>query len=251
MNIQWEAGKYASNFNFVPQYGKDVIGLIQAPAGSRVLDLGCGNGTLTEALARRGYRVLGMDASPELVALAKEQHPDLSFTEGDATTFTLPEPVDVIFSNAVFHWIDRDRQPLLAGCIARALRKGGELVCEFGGYGNNAKIHQALEQAFARWGLAYQMPFYFPTIGTYAALLERQSLQVRYATLFDRFTELQGEDGLTDWIRMFVKRPFTGMEQTLQEDIVREAVNALRNDLYKDGKWYADYVRIRLRAVKQ
>ena len=74
---------------------------------------------------------------------------------------------------------------------------------------------------------------------------------MRYATLFDRFTELQGEDGLTDWIRMFVKRPFTGMEQTLQEDIVREAVNALRGDLYKNGKWYADYVRIRLRAVKQ
>lgn len=251
MNIQWEAGKYASNFNFVPQYGKDVIELIQAPAGSRVLDLGCGNGTLTEVLAQRGYSVQGMDASPELIALAKEQHPGLLFTEGDATAFVLPEPVDVVFSNAVFHWIDRDRQPLLAGCIARALRKGGELVCEFGGYGNNARIHRALEQAFTVRGLSYQMPFYFPTIGDYAALLESHALQVRYATLFDRFTELRGEDGLADWIRMFVKRPFAGMEQAVQEDIVREAADTLKCDLYKDGKWYADYVRIRLRAVRQ
>ena len=250
MNIKWEAKEYAENFGFVPQYGRNVMEWITAPKGSRVLDLGCGNGTLTGQLAEAGYAVFGMDASAELIALARKEHPGLHFEEGDATNFRLEEKVDVVFSNAVFHWIDREKQPLLIRCIADALVGKGELVCEFGGYGNNAMIHHALQKEFSRNGLSYRMPFYFPTIGEYAPLLEAEGLQVRSAMLFDRKTELKGEDGLADWIRMFVKTPFNGMDSTLKDDIIRHAVRSLAPDLYQDGKWYADYVRLKIRAVK-
>ncbi len=250
MNIDWEAKEYASKFNFVPQYGKGVIELITAPAGSRVLDLGCGNGTLTRQLADAGFDVRGMDASPELIKLARSTYPNLNFDEGDATNFHLQNKVDVIFSNAVFHWIDRDKQPLLIRCIADALVENGELVCEFGGYGNNAQIHHALQKEFAKNGLSYRMPFYFPTVGEYAHLLEREGFQVRFATLFDRMTELKGEDGLADWIQMFVKTPFAGMNVSLKDNIIRNAVQSLEQTLYQGGKWHADYVRLRIRAIK-
>lgn len=250
MNISWETKKYASQFNFVPQYGKGVMDLITAPAGSRVLDLGCGNGTLTKQLADAGFEVRGIDASPEFIKLARTTYPNLIFEEGDATDFHLQNKVNVIFSNAVFHWIDRDKQPKMIHCIADALVEKGELVCEFGGYGNNALIHHALQQEFAKHGLSYHMPFYFPTIGEYAPLLEQEGLQVRFATLFDRKTELKGEDGLADWIRMFVKTPFEGMEVSLKECILRDTVQSLEPTLHQDGKWYADYVRLRIRAVK-
>lgn len=250
MNIDWEAKEYAAKFNFVPQYGKGVMELITAPAGSCVLDLGCGNGTLTRQLADEGFKVRGMDASPELINLARTTYPDLDFDEGDATDFHLQNKVDVIFSNAVFHWIDRDKQPLLTHCIADSLVENGELVCEFGGYGNNARIHYALQTEFAKNGLSYRMPFYFPTIGEYAPLLEQEGLQVRFATLFDRMTELKGEDGLADWIKMFVKTPFTGMDSSLKDHIIHKTVQSLKQTLYQEGKWYADYVRLRIRAVK-
>ena len=103
MNVTWDARGYERDFSFVPSYGEGVIDLIDVRPGETCLDLGCGNGALTAALRDRGLDAFGMDASPEMLALARENHPDLRFVEGDATSFTLERPVDVVFSNAVLH----------------------------------------------------------------------------------------------------------------------------------------------------
>lgn len=251
MNITWNASGYQENFSFVPQYGESVMELIDAPRGSLVVDLGCGNGALTEKLAARGYRVLGVDASEDMLALAHRNHPELAFMHGDAVTFTLREKADVVFSNAVFHWIDADKQTALARSVAAQLAPGGQLVCEFGGYGCAERVHSALERAFERRGLIYPRVFYFPTVGEYAPILEGAGLRVTSAWLFDRPTPQKGADGLRDWISMFVKAPFEGMDDALREAIIAEAVEAARPQLQQaDGTWIVDYVRIRIKAVK-
>lgn len=251
MNISWNAKGYTDNFAFVHQYGENVMDLITAPPGSFVVDLGCGNGALTKKLTERGYRVLGVDASGAMLDVARANHPDLSFVQGDATTFALSEKADVIFSNAVFHWIDADKQTLLAQNLAAQLREGGELVCEFGGFGCAECVHSALEAAFARRGLTYPRVFYFPTVGEYAPILEAAGLRVKTALLFDRPTPQKGPDGVRDWIHMFVKAPFVGMREALRKNIIDEAVDAVRPTLCQtDGTWIVDYVRIRIRAVK-
>lgn len=137
MNITWDAAEYGRNFQFVPQYGESVLNLLDIPPGASVLDLGCGNGVLTRRLADMGYRVIGLDDSSEMLEIAARTYPDLCFMHGDATDFSLPEPVDAVFSNAVFHWID-DQDALLER-IALALRPNGQLVCEFGGRGMYGK----------------------------------------------------------------------------------------------------------------
>lgn len=246
MNIKWDAKGYTDNFSFVHQYGGALLELVDGDG--TVLDLGCGNGALTKKLAERGMKAIGMDASAELLEIARQNYPELSFIFGDATDLTLPEPVDVVFSNAVFHWIDAAKQEAMLNCVYRALKPGGQFVFEFGGKGNNAMIHAALAKAFAKRGLDYAVPFYFPSIGEYAPMLERAGFRVEFARLFDRPTELKGEGGLADWIRMFVKVPFEGIEE--KNEIIREAVESLRGELYHGGKWYADYVRIRMKAVK-
>lgn len=247
MNIKWDAKGYTNNFSFVHQYGGALLEMIDG-VGS-VLDLGCGNGALTKQLAERGMNAVGMDASAELLEVARESHSELKFVLGDATDFELAAPVDAVFSNAVFHWIDAAKQEAMLRCVNRALKVGGQFVFEFGGKDNNAMIHGALARAFAKRGLEYRIPFYFPSIGEYAPMLERAGFRVEYASLFDRPTELKGDDGLADWIRMFVKVPFEGVDQ--KDEIIREAVESLRGELYRDGKWYADYVRIRMKAVKR
>ncbi len=251
MNIKWDADKYTSEFSFVHQYGNSVMGLIEADKNSTVLDLGCGNGALTKALQEKGYAVKGMDASKELLDIARKNYPDIEFVQGDATHFEFSEPFDVVFSNAVFHWIDKERQQDMLKCIYNALKKDGQLAFEFGGCGNNQCIHGALAMIFSEYGYCYKMPFYFPTISEYTALLENIGFRVKYAVLFDRPTELKGENGLRDWINMFVKTPFSviGAEQE-KETIIDKAVDVLRNDLYIGDKWYADYVRIRIRAIR-
>lgn len=251
MNIKWDAEKYTSEFSFVHQYGNSVMDLIDADKTSTVLDLGCGNGALTKALQEKGYAVKGMDASRELLRIARKNYPDIEFVQGDATHFECSEPFDVIFSNAVFHWIDKERQQDMLQCIYNALKKDGQLVFEFGGYGNNQRIHSALAMIFSEHSYCYKMPFYFPTISEYTALLENNGFRVKYAILFDRLTELKGENGLKDWVNMFIKTPFSvvGAEQE-RETIIDQAVDVLRNDLYIGDKWYADYVRIRIKAIR-
>lgn len=252
MNISWDAEGYERGFSFVPAYGAGVIDLIDVRPGEKCLDLGCGNGTLTAELAARGLAAFGMDASPEMAALARERHPELRFCVGDATSFSLDVPVDVVFSNAMLHWIDARLQPSALACVAAALRMGGQFVFECGGHGCGARIHAALARAFAARGLDYVMPFYFPTIAEYAPLVEAAGLRVTDAFLFDRPTRLEGPDGMADWIRMFVKRPFEGLGAGLADELIAAAVDDLRADsnLLRDGAWYADYVRLRMRAAR-
>ena len=63
MNIQWDARKYAQEFDFVPKYGEAMLALLDPEQVHSVLDLGCGSGALTAQLAASGYAVCGMDAS--------------------------------------------------------------------------------------------------------------------------------------------------------------------------------------------
>lgn len=250
MNINWDSQEYNKDFSFVPQYGEDLIGLITKPKGSRVIDLGCGSGTLTYMLADMGFDVIGIDASEEMLSLARNDYPQLKFECADATEFKLNEKADVIFSNAVFHWIDAERQEKLIGHISDALKPNGELVCEFGGHGCAESVHGALEKCFEKRGMKYPRVFYFPTIGEYAPLLEKYGLRVDHALLFDRPTPQRTENGLKDWINMFVKAPFENVPEDTKEDILNEAENILKPKLFVNGKWYIDYVRIRLSAKK-
>ena len=251
MNIAWDAKKYTADFSFVPQYGNRLIDLIDMNTACTLLDLGCGNGVLTKALQDKGLSVTGLDASKELLAIAKKIYPEIPFLYGTAENFQLPQPVDVVFSNAVFHWIDRDKQADMLNCVYRALKQGGQFVFEFGGKGNNRLIHQALEGVFSEHGYSYQMPFYFPSVGEYASLVEQAGFCVKYALLFDRPTLLKGDGGLTDWIHMFVKTPFSVVPtKAEQEEIIKQAAERLRSSLYQQGSWHADYVRIQMKAVK-
>lgn len=251
MNIKWDAEKYTSDFSFVYQYGSDVMELIDADKNSTILDLGCGNGALSKKLKDKGFVVKGIDASKELLDTARKSYPDIEFIQADATSFSLPEPVDVVFSNAVFHWIDKGQQQNMLKCVYNALKENGQFVFEFGGFGNNQLIHGALEKIFSEYGYTYKMPFYFPTISEYSTILENVGFRVKYAILFDRPTELKGESGLKDWINMFVKTPFSIIEnESERESIIDKAVDSLRSLLHKNGKWYADYVRTRMKAIR-
>lgn len=115
MNIRWDAEGYRDRFSFVSSYGEGLLELIDLRKDMRVVDLGCGNGRLTKELARCGARVLGIDSSESQIEIARQTYPDLSFELADAASFEAPEPQEVVFSNAMLHWVDRGRQPAVLG----------------------------------------------------------------------------------------------------------------------------------------
>lgn len=250
MNIKWNSAKYDKNFNFVSSYGEDVAELITEPSGALVCDIGCGTGVLTHKLAEKGYKVIGVDSSEEMLGRAKSAYPDTEWLQADALGFKLDEKADVIFSNAVFHWIEREKQPELLKNVAANLKRGGRLVCEFGGYGCAQTVHNALKVCFGLRNLTYRNPHYFPTIGEYAPLLEQAGLRVTFAALFDRPTRQAGAHGVADWINMFLPAVFGRMEEEEKRRITYEAEELTKPDLYDGDGWFVDYVRIRITAVK-
>ena len=111
-------------------------------------------------------------------------------------------------------------------------------------------MHSALEEIFAERGLKYRRTFNFLSIGEFAPVLEKHGLVPVYCTLFPRPTRQSGEEGLKNWILTFLKEPFEAIADDVRGEIIAEAEKRLRAKLFKDGEWFVDYVRIRVKAVK-
>ncbi|HEY3835311.1 MAG TPA: methyltransferase domain-containing protein [Bryobacteraceae bacterium] len=242
----WDAGLYESDHAFVWKYGAQLLPLLNPQPGELILDLGCGTGQLTSEIASTGAEVIGIDSSPDMIGQARQNYPKLKFQLSDARTFTVSEPVDAVFSNAALHWIPEARR--VAQAIYRALKPGGRFVAEFGGKGNNAKVVAALKEAGATDPL---LTFYFPSVGEYAAILESEGFEVRYATLFDRSTELEDPvRGLEQWLLMFQQKALEAIPVESREKAFRQIEDQVRGELFYDGKWHVDYRRIRVMAVR-
>ena len=237
MSTAWDAKQYQQRHSYVFQYGQAVLELLAPQKGERILDLGCGSGQLTAAIADAGAAVIGLDSSPEMLAEARAHYPAIEFRLGDAANFAIESPVDAVFSNAVLHWVKNAAG--VAECIARALKPGGRFVAEFGGRGNNQSILDAIRELLG----PVETPWYYPSIGEYASVLEQHELETRQAWLIDRPTPVEGEDGLEDWLAVFGRDLMGEAERKM-------IAQKLRPTHYKDGVWTIDYRRLRIVAHK-
>jgi trans-aconitate methyltransferase len=252
----WSADAYDGSHSFVYEYGEGVVDLLGPGEGERVLDLGCGTGHLTEAIAGRGASVVGLDASGEMVERARESYPDRRFVHADARAFesAVDGPFDAVFSNAALHWIpERDHDAVLES-VHDTLRPGGRFVAELGGVGNVEAFAEAIRAECTSRGYDVESPWYFPSVGEYAPRLEEHGFEVRYATLFDRPTELDdGESGLRNWIGMFAEGFLESVTGEEREAILAGVEDALREGYYRegDGTWIAPYRRLRFVAIRE
>ncbi len=244
---RWDPARYASNAGFVAVLGEPLLELLKPAAGERILDLGCGDGALTVKLAARGAEVVGVDASAEQVAAARARGLDARVMDGEALTFA--EEFDAVLSNAALHWMRRP-DAVIDG-VWRALRPGGRFVAEMGGDGNVRRIVEALVAGLDRRGLDGRaaVPWYFPTVADYRSRLERRGFHVASIILFDRPTPLPGE--MTGWLRTFAESFTSRLPAAEREPYLAEISAALAPELRDaDGRWTADYVRLRLAATR-
>jgi trans-aconitate 2-methyltransferase len=160
MGTPWDARTYDRTSQPQQSWALDVLArLAGVPPDARVLDVGCGTGRVTELLLERvpRGRVLAIDASAEMTALARERLGARESLGGrvevrclDVLELSLTEPLDLVFSTATLHWVrDHDR---LWPCLARALRAGGRLEIQCGGEGNIAGVRAAIEAAVREGG---------------------------------------------------------------------------------------------------
>ena len=252
MSANWNPELYQSSHSFVWEYGRELVALLAPQPGERILDAGCGTGQLTAEIARASGDALGIDSSPTMIERARKNFPGVRFEVADVTALAYREEFDAVFSNAVLHWV-RDAGSA-AAAISRALKPGGRFVAELGGRGNIRRLLDAAYQAMGSLGIREPErfnPWYYPSVAEYATVLEQSGLSVTYAALFERMTPLEGgEEGLSKWLAMFggAFRDLLGSGQW--EEFVSRVRQHAAPALLKDGQWLADYVRLRVVALK-
>jgi trans-aconitate methyltransferase len=148
--VEWDAEAYDRISD--PQYnwGRTLLDSLSLRGNETVLDAGCGTGRLAEDLVNRlpNGKVIALDSSENMVGLARERLAKYGMRaevlRADLADFQLPQPVDVIFSNAVFHWVP-DHDALFRN-LYRALKPGGRLCAQFGGEGNLQRLRGRLQE---------------------------------------------------------------------------------------------------------
>jgi trans-aconitate methyltransferase len=243
----WNPEQYAQQLRFVSDLGMPVVELLAPRAGERILDLGCGDGLLTKKLVDLGCQVVGVDASPAMVAAAQALGLDARVMEGQSLPFE--QEFDAVFSNAALHWMPQ-ADAVIAG-VWRSLKPGGRFVGECGGAGNTATVVHALAHALRRRGMNANAvnPWYFPTAEEYSHKLAAQGFVVSTTALIPRPTPLPGD--LVGWLETLAHSFMAPVPRAERAAFLAEVAALCRATLCDShGQWTVDYVRLRFAATR-
>jgi trans-aconitate 2-methyltransferase len=255
----WDAEVYDRIGKPMRMWAQQVIDDLGLRGDETVLDAGCGSGSVTLDLRERlpDGKIYAVDASAEMIAslsrqLEERSIPNVVPVHASLTDFTLPEPVDVVFSNAVFHWIPDD--DALFGCLYRATKPGGRMRAQCGGYGNNAHVLEAVaavreQERFGRHLGDFQDSKKYRTPAEATVALERAGWRNVRASLFDAPVPFDDHAEAALYIRTILLRDHVAR---LPEDL-RDAytIAVVEETVRRHGEPYvADYVRLDLYAER-
>jgi SAM-dependent methyltransferase len=251
----WSASDYAVNAAFVPALGEAALASLAPQPGELILDIGCGDGTLTSKIVAAGARAIGLDASEAMVEAARAKGVDAFVA--DAQALDLDEQAsrfgqfDAAFSNAALHWmLDPDA---VASGVHALLRPGGRFVGEMGGDGNLALLRGGVRAELEARGhpVPAEDPQWYPTVAEFVRLYSHAGFAEVQAHLFARPTPLP--TGVAAWVKTFRAGwlEVAGVPREAQAEVAAAVEARLAPALrLPDGSWFADYVRLRFSMRK-
>jgi len=241
----WHPASYATNARFVSDLGEPLLALLDGKVGEIILDLGCGDGALTEKIVAAGCRVYGCDSSLAQLQAARQRGASIFVMDGQQ--LGLKPRFDAVFTNAALHWM-KQAENVVAG-VAASLKPGGRFVGEFGGQGNVETIRRALHGELLKRGVDPWSvdPWYYAEPQEYSELLSRHGFTVDYIELIPRPTQLPGD--ILGWLEIFAQPFSKAVADSQRGEFLHGVREKLRPNLQKpDGSWHADYVRLRFKA---
>ena len=251
----WSPTDYATNAAFVPALGAAAFTLLNPQPGELILDIGCGDGALTAKIAAAGARVIGLDASEEMVEAARCRGIDAFVADAQALDLDSQASrfgqFDAAFSNAALHWM-LDPDAVACGVFS-VLRRGGRFVGEMGGSGNIATLRDGIRAELTLRGYPVPAadPQWYPSVEEFKRLYACAGFVDIQAQLIPRVTPLA--TGVAAWVRTF-RSGWLDVAQ-VPRAAHGEVAGAIEARLapqlqLPDGSWFADYVRLRFAMRK-
>lgn len=259
---EWNAADYARNSAGQEVWAVELLASLDLRPDDEVLDIGSGDGRITAALAERvpRGRVVGVDSSADMVRHARAAFPpsvlpNLEFRQADAAALSFDRKFSVVYSSATLHWLP-DQRPAVAG-IARALRPGGRLLAQMGGFGNATAVIAALDEVAHRpqWADAFagfSQPYSFHRPEEYERWLAQEGLIVVQARLIPKDMAHADRAAFSGWIRS-AWHPYTSrVEAALRGTFIEETVDGYLSARPPDasGMVHVPMVRLQVRACK-
>jgi len=210
-NYKWDACEYEKHSQGQQKWARELIEKIPLKGTENLLDIGCGDGKVTAEISRLVSKgsIIGIDNSAAMIKLASDRHSasiysNLSFQEMDAGNLQFNDRFDLIFSNAVLHWV-KDQKPVIKGMF-KSLKQGGRVLLQMGGEGNASGIVNVLSelQTEKKWHSyfnEFNFPFYFPGTNEYKSLLLDYGFSLNRIELIPKKMEHVGIEALKGWIR--------------------------------------------------
>jgi trans-aconitate 2-methyltransferase len=258
----WNPQDYAQHSRGQELWARELLGQIKLRPDDHVLDVGCGDGRTTVAIAKSvpNGSVVGVDLSADMVAHATTQHchppiANLRFARADAAALPFASEFSVVFSNATLHWVPDQRAAV--HCIARALRPAGRFVAQMGGQGNVAEVIAAFEHVAgsSRWRAITtpgEVPYRFHAAAAYESWLRETGMEIDECRLIPKDMVHDNTADFIGWLRT-AWHPYTaGVPLELRDMFLAEAARHYMASYPPDaqGRVLVPSVRLQVRARK-
>jgi len=257
-SFQWDAADYAANSSAQYQWGSELITQLALRENESVLDLGCGDGKLTALMAQQARVVTGIDASPQMVALAQQRWGavrNMAFACVDAQQLVFDGAFDAVISNSALHWM-QNHPAVLAG-VRRALKPGGRMLLQTPASGNCAQFIEAVDRVrgMPRWQSffrAFRFPWRFSTQSDYTRWLEESGLETRSIIIVQKDMCHDGPTSLAGWMRStwlpYLQCVPSANRVAFVESVVADYLCAVPTD--SQGRTHVKMMRLEVAAVK-
>ena len=255
---EFDGEKYKIASTPQKEWGKSLISEISLQGNEKILDLGCGDGYLTEQLSLLvpNGKVLGIDASVGMIKTAKKIRRDnLDFVHMDINNLHFSNEFDIIFSNAALHWV-KDHDQLLKNSLA-ALKADGILFWSFGGEGNCSNFLSVIqkkitEDKYIEFFKDFEMPWFMPSKSHYAELMSNIGFSHFTITEVNRDRFFPTSDDMIKWIDQPSIVPFIEcIPDTLKNSFRKEVIEEmLERAQQPDGTCFETFRRLQIYAQK-
>ncbi|MCK9372795.1 MAG: methyltransferase domain-containing protein [Sulfuricurvum sp.] len=255
MEAKWDAESYAKNSKSQELWAKELIEKINLNGHEVILDIGCGDGKVTDYLAHlTTSRVVGIDLNHDMIALAKASYPLPEFLQMDAEKIDYENTFDLVFSNAVLHWV-KNHEAVIAG-IHKALKPKGKTVLQMGGEGNAKMVFTALstvQKEYAPYFEDFVSPYTFCSDSYYLKILDKAGFVQPDVQLIEKDMVHKNLEAFEGWLKT-TWFPYLGcLPENKRVEFLNQWIQAYLDlaPLDKMGRVHVSMVRLEVKAQKK